>query len=99
RQIGEPFAQRLDGLDFLLRRENTTLELDRAETIFGDHFLRLPHDSGRIKCRAPFVGLGAGMSGPFVEKVSAVWNGVPNRAAEQIAHRPPRGLSLQVKEC
>jgi hypothetical protein len=95
--IGEGGAKRPHRLDLLGRREDAALELERGESVAVDHSLGLSDDAVGIECLAPVVAVGAWMPGPLVEEVSGERNLLAHGAAEQVGHRPPGRLALNVK--
>ena len=89
--------QRLDRLHLLVGRKHPTLEFDCSEAIFVDHSGGLSDDGGWVEGFAPGVGLGPGMRGPLVEQVGTERHCGADRPAQQIGHRPPRGVALHVQ--
>jgi hypothetical protein len=85
------------GLDLVVGREHATLQLDRREAPAVDHPAGLIDELVGGERLAPFVGIGAGVSGPLVEQVRAVRHGVAHAAAEQVDDRPPDRPSLHVE--
>ena len=81
------------------RLEHAAFELDALEAVEIDHALRLRHDLRGADAFAPGVGcVGfADVFGVLEEQVGAVGHGVAHLAAQQVHHRRPGDLALQVE--
>src|SRR6266849_1246307 len=97
----ETIAKLLDGLDFDVRIEDASLELDVAESVFRDQLLRLPHERFWTEHFSILVRAGVGAFATaacvLVEGISGERNFIASTATEEVADRFANGFSNEIQ--